>query len=231
MRIRPLAFSPEMVLALRAGRKTQTRRVLRTQPTYSPVADGGLWEFPWGAATSMDYMPVVRGHRTANVCPHGMVGDFLWVREAWRAPAYLNDCNAFEIDARARFVGFEPGGPMDPRCALRYEADGEERRDWAGVKDYDWRPWGRYRHARFMPRWAARLYLQITRLRLERVQLIDEADAEAEGCYAAGGGVPDARWQFRGIWQTLNANRGSGWDGNPWVWVLDFHPVPQEVVE
>jgi hypothetical protein len=95
-----------------------------------------------------------------------------------------------------------------------------------------------YRHARFMPRWASRITLEIESVRVERVKDISESDAIAEGVevvpgeaayrdYALGPNTwcNDARGSFQTLWDAINAARGFGWDANPWVWVLEFRRV------
>ena len=90
----------------------------------------------------------------------------------------------------------------------------------------------------FMPRWASRLTLRITSVRVERVQDITEEDARAEGASRSHQGdrphfsrhpVPNDthRLGFVHIWDSINAGRGFGWDANPWVWVIGFEVVPQ----
>lgn len=103
-----------------------------------------------------------------------------------------------------------------PFAPLRYiyRADGTE-------SHHGWKP------SIFMPRAAGRLVLELTAVRVERLQEIDEADAEAEGCERRGANDQhgDERNYVEGyqdLWDSLNAKRGFGWDVNPWVWVLQF---------
>ncbi len=82
----------------------------------------------------------------------------------------------------------------------------------------------RWRPSIHMPRWASRITLTVTGVRVERVQDITEADAEAEGCCV---GVGAGNWRntvhmFQGLWDSINAKRGYWWDENPWVWVVKF---------
>ena len=101
------------------------------------------------------------------------------------------------------------------------------RDNWDTVLDGD--EVGRYRHARFMPRWASRIQLEVTGVRVERVSDISEEDAKAEGV-APSPSInvsPEewARFRFRKLWDAINAKRDGGvhaWAKNPWVWVVEF---------
>jgi hypothetical protein len=77
-----------------------------------------------------------------------------------------------------------------------------------------------------MPRWASRITLEITDIRVERLQDITEEDAEAEGSKLDGGTAPEIcytyRYGFSKLWDSLNAKRGFSWESNPWVWVIGF---------
>ena len=95
-----------------------------------------------------------------------------------------------------------------------------------------------------MPRWASRINLLVKDIRVERVQEISEGDAESEGlCNKGGIHLVDCHYQvfhpdqecdcgdeslenrFRELWDSINAKRGFGWDGNPWVWVIKFEVI------
>jgi hypothetical protein len=79
----------------------------------------------------------------------------------------------------------------------------------------------------FMPRWASRLTLEITAVRVERLKDITIEDAQAEGVTPLGVEGDGRRWRasFRELWDSLNAKRGYGWDKNPWAWVISFKRV------
>jgi hypothetical protein len=83
----------------------------------------------------------------------------------------------------------------------------------------------------FMPRWASRILLEVTAVRVERVQSISEEDAEKEGLKASIDNITDgyftipARDFFEDLWDSINAKRGDGWDANPWVWVVEFRRI------
>lgn len=134
------------------------------------------------------------------------VGDTLWVRETW---ADLNGSIIFRADA--------------------YYPEGEVVVDHPKGNPPRWRP------SIHMPRWAARLFLRVTAVRVERLQEISEDGAKAEG--VTRDGLPERlrdrfdrmkpwpalyRPMFRLLWDSLNEHRGYGWDVNPWVWVIEF---------
>lgn len=206
MNARPILFSGPMIRALREGRKTQTRRIIKPQPKLAldidPATVGPAWD-----AGFID----VR-------CPYGQSGDLLWVREAWRTAADIDHLNATEMAAQCIEAGCrKPWAPM------QYEAD-QGRTNWDNIDEV-----GRYRHARFMPRWASRLTLRITGVRVQRLQEISGTDAAAEGVDHPGDSNPYingdaiARILFRDLWESIN---GPGsWNVNPYVWALSFQVI------
>jgi hypothetical protein len=139
-------------------------------------------------------------------CPYGQPGDRLWVRETFQT---LEDFAA--------------------KDATYYRADGKKITALVDGDKYDlshkWRP------SIFMPRALSRITLEITSVRVERVQDISEADAIAEGCIASNDDLTDgyfdipARSFFEDLWDSINAKLGYGWDANPWVWVVEFKRV------
>ena len=209
---KPVVLSDQMVRAVLDGRKTQLRQALKPQPP-----DGYVF-------AEWVYMPDLMFARFENHdppdgmwtkrCPH--YGRRLWIREAWLP---LDDVH------RQKFS--EPlGAPLDygpkfppTRNGFAYRAttdgDGDKIRKEYG---YKWRP------AITMPRWASRITLQISNIRMERVQDITEEDARAEGCWideATHGPCDDSAIDvYRDLWDKTN---GSGsWARNPWVWVYVF---------
>jgi len=139
-------------------------------------------------------------------CPYGHPGDLIWVRETWA------DVNSYE-------------GP-----AICYRADGNHIN---GAPEHRWKP------SIFMPRWASRLTLKITDVRIEQVQDINREDAIAEGCDnplkgsellgISGDYVADERTSFAQLWNSINAKRGYSWQSNPWVWVVEFKAIHNNV--
>jgi hypothetical protein len=206
-----ILFKGEMVRAILQGRKTQTRRLLKPQPRGEFL---GFLERP---IRSMKERPVLRAWFGAGsdeltsqeiTCPYGKPGDRLWVREAWRVNAHYD-----RFDAKMIMVA--SGGDMR-NCVYYEEID--NRPDWAG----------RYRHARFMPRWASRITLEITGVRVERLQDISEEDAKADGVERHAPGVianVAYRAPFISLWEDINGD--DSWNENPWVWVIEFKRVSQ----
>lgn len=190
MKERGILFSAPMVRALLDGSKTQTRRALRDQ---DPVDLGAARHGVHLAKRPVHDHGTVVGHRMVPVhCPYGVPCDRLWVREAWRAELTFDDVPPRDIP---------PGSP------IAYEADGTDNPIIAA---------GRYRQARFMPRWAARLMLDVTEIRVQRLCSIGQGDACAEGAPAP---IEPLGW-FEQLWEEIN---GPGsWALNPWVWAVSF---------
>lgn len=227
MNNRPILFSAPMVLALLDGTKTQTRRVA----THT-VCGVRVPRFATEAAPEL------------STCPYGVPGDRLWVRETWSAqvewPESLNG-------PRIHWWHKVPAGFRGEKNALRtyYSAD---RGIYDVMVDDDTgcvidlvrhRSHGeapRWQPSIHMPRWASRISLKITDVRVERLQDISEADARAEGCpfgHAGNQYDPPAAdpWQGYGrasfslLWEKIN---GAGsWDANPWVWVVSFKRIDE----
>lgn len=191
-----------MVLAILGGRKTQTRRVVKPQPNEA-------WSIPPTEVIDGYYMS--HGCRSDVKCPYGVPGDRLWVRETFD-------------------FGTAPCNHTDRGCAW-YVADGLPTGKLHPDSPKDSESWCREwirKPSIFMPRWASRITLEITGVKVERVQKITDEDARAEGVTCA---VPDVellgeyRVGYKALWDSLNAKRGYGWDKNPWVWVIEFKRV------
>ena len=220
MRERPIIFSGPMVRAILDGTKTQTRRVVKPQP--ESECGGWRWKPRKGWDVNVD-------HINASMCPYGVPGDRLWVREAWSA--YSWDANAGWINIRY---------PTDGKYSNPIQLRGLKQVEWldnfaANTHhcDCDDDHFYRIRPSIFMPRWASRITLEITGVSVERVQDISATDALAEGIAEdLRIGVMSEPTQpddyiaaFSALWDSINAKRGFGWDSNPYVWVVEFKRV------
>lgn len=137
-------------------------------------------------------------------CPYGDEGDRLWVKENWAVHKHYDTMSP-------RFVEIAMGG--DTLGCVSYEANVHE--DWAG----------RNRPSIHMPRWASRITLEITHVRVERVQEISTEDIIKEGLSTRlreHDAVVDLSDKWKMLWDSINEPRGYGWDKNPWVWAVDF---------
>ncbi len=236
---RPILMSAPMVRALLAGEKTQTRRAVKLPALIESdfveeaVAKGGAWE--GGADGYGGIVAHVNGGRLCIPlrCPYGGVGDRLWVRETWASKqtgvvAYRADgeCGAWTGDGGGGRFWLRHGGVFHKGIPMRHDS-------WRGQSFGLSAFGGRWRPSIFMPRWASRITLEITDVRVQRLQEIGRADAKAEGFpNSDGSGLPssggrmfgNAELAFRDTWGSIN---GAGsWDLNPWVWCLSFRRVP-----
>jgi hypothetical protein len=221
MKEHPILFSGPMVRAILAGRKSQTRRVVK------PKYEIGMWDWdpkdksygPFIADKYGDY------HKVTDYAPW-QPGDRLWVRETF---------------ADLRGMGFGNDPVTDKPWNFAYKADiqpgsdSDQARIDYGVK---WKP------SIHMPRAASRITLEVTDVRVERVQDITEQDAISEGALT----IPNTpeyqkvfdeavsaeqkpplgespRQRFARLWDIINAKKGYGWETNCWVWVIEFRRV------
>lgn len=202
---RPIIFSGPMVRAILDGRKHQTRRVVKKQPHFN--ATGCDPSFRGEPAIWWDFWESCRSEvvRVKSPCA---IGDRLWVRETW--------CHT------GRGVWTVGDAAMAHDGHLVYRATDD---DGTG----GWFP------SIHMPKWAARIWLEVTGVRVERLQDISEEDVKAEGAYTIQSTdmpteIPYYRsvWEpdhlFSMLWDHLNAKRAP-WASNPWVWVIEFRRV------
>lgn len=218
MRERPILMSPPMVVSTLNNTKTQTRRIVKPQPHYEPrfAGDGLVLHQKKGDKTTSIHTPLIAAH-----CPYGEPGDRLWVRETWM-PDPPRDGTwphvAFD-GCKPRDMKLIPEQYRTPKHCL-YRADCQE-------KLTGWTP------AIHMFRWASRITLEITRVRVERLQDISDADCIAEGIglnsSAAGvkltfpPGASACKAGYQALWETLNGP--DSWAANPWVWAIDFKRI------
>ena len=208
MKERPIIFSTEMVRAILDLKKTMTRRVIKPQPIYY---EHGAW-FEW-ERTKRDLNGTYLAVNMPNYCPYGQVGDRLWVRETWYVGRGYDNTKPSDLPI-PKYSGIT--------IKKGYIADGSKP-DWAGIT----------RSPLFIPRWASRIDLEITDIRVERLQKINLTNIYAEGCPLEKASVftdPAEGYELKGqatewfafLWDSLNAKRGYGWETNPFVWVISF---------
>lgn len=238
MKERGMIFNAEMVRAILDDRKTQTRRIVKNQregacwgvkPAQSPRYAGHThdWWLPTGT----------QPYAALPACPHGSIGDRIWVRETWGVVSH-------ELDEDGRI---QPWTPDRPATAIHempfgngyysghaiYAADGEFT--WGDDDGYEdgrscWKP------SIHMPRAACRILLEITDVRVERLNSISQEDARAEGIIDGGclncgepepcgcaNPEPDATDAFAYLWQSIYGQEN--WNANPWVWVIEFKRI------
>lgn len=209
MKERPILFNGAMVRAILEGRKTQTRRIMKPQPVHMDSHVWSFGDFIWSDQETR--FPLTPDQALAARCPHGKVGDRLWVRESI-APTRDTDLG-YIVDWHYAADGAKvPRMPyLDPQFSDAMAFAHLARKSVPSIH---------------MPRWASRTTLEVTGVRVERLQAISEADAEAEGIDFLRH-VPDAdetltaRQLFMCLWDSL-ATPGSDWAANPWVWVIEF---------
>jgi hypothetical protein len=221
MKQHPILFSTPMVQAILAGNKTMTRRIVKPQPIFKEGV--GKWygkneQFVGDKMVVLDLMELS--------CPYGKSGDVLWVREC--------------------FTVLEPEHCEGMSQRFYYKAEhhvGNEEWRLEEIEKgypYQWKP------SIHMPKSACRVWLEITNIRVERLQSISEKDAIAEGILpllmssvqlATSGqlyfdyskpkqffneGLPPF-WSFNSLWCSINGP--DSWDENPWVWVIEFKRI------
>lgn len=197
---RPILFTRENVVAIRDGRKTETRRIIEAKqlPTSELYMKGGPhFDEAMGAwIWNHDY----EFERFCwRFCPYGVIGGRLWVKESVRYRRYGSGKGEYQI------------------------AYDNEEPSWPTLS------------GRFLMRRYARLFLEVTNVRVQRLHDIDEADATKEGCeawdmYHGHEGAhaihtgQTARAQFIELWDRINRKR-TPWASNPWVWVITFKRI------
>lgn len=220
MKERPIILNAEMVRALLDGRKTQTRRPVKGSRAWPIKFVGGKGDFDdpscWGFEdpNSAEWWLLNAGENENQIpSPFGKIGDRLWVRETF----HLSHTNT--VTYKADFGSCNPFN--EDECGEDVSMVGEK-----------WKP------SIHMPRWASRILLEVTDIRVERVQDISKSDCLAEGIQrtdweyscepyrnyhqpkmAPGRNCSTPEMSFCSLWQSIY---GDSWDKNEWVWVVDF---------
>lgn len=215
MKERPILFNTEMVRAILEGRKTQTRRLIKPQPYDGAIVRGPL-EFEPAVERNGE---IEAGDPIFGVydnfgdwgvkCPFGIPGDRLWVRETFSKI----DCACSGADtwmqSQCKYCN-EKGSILVFKSEIKEE-------------DFDKFTWTPSIH---MPRWASRINLEITNIRVERVQDISESDVSAEGHPVGNSNTRNYKrpW-FQELWDSIEGESEFNWNANPWVWVIEFKKV------
>lgn len=209
MKERPILFSAPMVEAILEGKKTVTRRIVKLREFQRSGTQGYDWTFRDRRGLWND----LREDDIDSFCPYGQRGDRLWVRESW-----AHDAENLEA-AKSQHEDAMSPSPVYYLATLDKFLKGTLRK----------------RPSIHMPRWASRINLEVTGVRVERLQDITPEQAKAEGDnersgmpeYYERGALCHVDW-YKGLWRDING-LGS-WELNPWVWVVEFQvltPVSQ----
>ncbi|WP_077174069.1 ASCH domain-containing protein [Yersinia proxima] len=203
---RPILFNAEMVNAILSGRKTQTRRI---------ISEKTLHLFGVAASSGECHPIELCDQRSQSYylefCPLGKTGDQLWVRETFQGPLFDYEQMKSYLEDSVKFESPE-------YCV--YRADGNAAPEFVDADDNlhcKWRP------SIHMPRWASRINLLITGVRVERLNTISTGDAMAEGYPAereSTSGSLDAWLWFRDLWDGIYPD--NTFEVNPWCWVIEF---------
>lgn len=235
MKERGMIFNGEMVRAILDGRKTQTRRIMKLQPE---ILGSGLryitesrkqnevGKYFWCISDALG----MRARSAVFACPFGDVGDRIWVRETWATLGNEDGCCVDWDDELCK---------GDEKSAARiYRASCEQRPGdyglWSIPDNADWKPHtenqkfeGAWRPSIHMPRWASRITLEITDVRVEQLNAISEEDAQAEGvqpaCYEITPPEAAYRVSFGEVWRSIYGDKS--WDVNSWCWVIEFKRI------
>lgn len=208
--MKPILFNTEMVKAILDGRKTVTRRVIKPQPTYSP-RDGFTWN---GCAYGTDFPPTFRGAGYNLCCAAPFkVNDILYVRETWSDH-------------------YEPNEEGKPELQYCYKADGIDiKAECLPGENNRWYP------SIHMPKAAARIFLKVIGVHVERLRDITQEDAIKEGITVAEfdkeGGFYE-RDEFIDLWDTTikkDQLQYYGWNANPYVWVIEFEVIDKAALK
>jgi hypothetical protein len=244
---RPIIFSGPSVVLIQRGLKIQTRRICKraidSLDKVSPFAICPAKETGWIAWFGKPCADIAeftkKAYNHGFPCPYGVPGDRLWVRETFTLQCDADgDPPPFDDGRPIQRTGNEENGygwlqphykATDPSPALCCEdkrcrrcADGEPSPHWESPLH--------------LPRWASRLLLELTDVRVQRLQEISYNDVLAEGlthfltdeAQTDASHIAEAKQAYGELWDKLNAKRGFPWNSNPWVWTLTFKRLAEE---
>ena len=225
MKERPIIFSGEMVRAILDGRKTMTRRAMKPQPNHHHWeymqsyrlehkllgSKNLLWAKFWH---TIKENPESDGKQWIKF-PYGQIGDRLWVREThYRYGHWVKNGKTKTGRQKYKFCADKDGF-----TSLIFDCPDEWIQKNKNLEGWFKRP------SIYMPRWASRILLEITNVRVERLNQIVWGDCEKEGIDLSGLAWSDmppvAKNKFRKLWDSINGKKYP-WASNPWVWVIEF---------
>lgn len=223
---RPILFSGPMVRALLDGRKSQTRRIVNVAKYAETLAGysstGRLVNYNGDHRVGLEFASDTHGLWNQNTNPEGRsgwcvpipyaVGDRLWVREA------------HTLLPRTAYRGSVGTGTIEQ---VEHPTDGYTAAVFREGFDRSGKP--RWRPSIHMPRWASRLTLIVTDVRVQRLQEISIEDAIAEGISGELDNGHTRVSQFKALWDSLNADRGYGWKANPWIVAISFDVIKANI--
>lgn len=218
-RVLPILFNTDMIRAILDGRKTVTRRIMKLPKHIKPQEDGLYTLFADGTCYENQTMEEIEGYLKPPYHP----GDILYVRETWSFMACI-ECDGkyarghqpcYDFQA----VEYDDGDSILDGCFL-YKADCKT------PERISWRP------SIHMPKRAARIWLKVTDVRVEKLQEIDGVNVLAEGIdNGKSNPAMEKRWEnmqresFKTLWNSTIKKQDIGiydWNANPWVWVIEF---------
>lgn len=218
MRESPILFNADMVRAVLDGRKSQTRRIIKPQPfERSWSRHDHQIEIVSGRAENGDEIDGLLAYTKSSggewhaKCPFGQAGDRLWVRETFRVHSRATDVATLVYKASEQ----QSWTQQTHRVPI-------EKCNKPAVVDT-------CTPSIHMPRWASRITLEITGVRVERLNSMTESDALAEGCNGGHDSIPGYMYSatphehFHHVWQSIYGD--DSWQANPWVWVVEFKRV------
>ena len=219
MRERGIHFNSEMVRAVMEGRKTQTRWIVNPEPDSPQLLESRTAESGCVYAIHANRSNVHQG-RFRWDCPFGQPGDRLWVRETARCEFSRED---FTNQVFRTNVAYRADGKSKTFETNKPSKWFPDRTNLTAAGELPWCP------SIHMPRWASRITLEITSVRVERLNSMTESDALAEGCNGGRDSIPGYMYSatphehFHHVWQSIYGKES--WQANPWVWVIEFKRV------
>jgi len=213
---KPILFNTEMVQAIMSGRKAMTRRIVKKHYNNTDIekhGDGTLME------VQNDTPPDIYNPETKTITRHVKmcvpidrpykVGDVLWVRETWQS-FFPEEVTEKHKQGPRSFSGIPAESAKGHHMYFYYQADGK-------VENALWKP------SIHMPRSAARIFLKVTNIRVERLREITAQECVNEGITVNQ--YENEIVTFINLWDGINQKCGYGWDVNPWVWIVEFERI------